>query len=152
MTDLIDVDGKQAAYFGVPWEEGYGYAQAIRVGDSIFMSGQFNHDREGKLIAPAELNSAGKPADFSAMEAQMRDAYANAEEILGQFGATLDDVVEETISVIDMESAFAVAGKVRKEAFGTDRPLCASTIVGVTQLSQPAQLIEISFRAVLART
>src|SRR3546814_21196262 len=59
----------------------------------------------------------GKPADFSAMEDQMRVTYANAARILARFGATLDHVVEETLYVLDVEAAFAVAGKVRKEAY-----------------------------------
>ena len=33
------VNGKEAAYFGVPWEDAYGYAQAIKVGDTIHVSG-----------------------------------------------------------------------------------------------------------------
>ena len=32
------VNGKEAAYFGVPWEDTYGYAQAIKVGDTIHVS------------------------------------------------------------------------------------------------------------------
>ena len=27
-------NGKEAAYFGVPWEDAYGYAQTIEVGDT----------------------------------------------------------------------------------------------------------------------
>jgi enamine deaminase RidA (YjgF/YER057c/UK114 family) len=50
------------------------------------------------------------------MAEQMRVTYANAAKILAQFGATLDDVVEETLYVLDVDEAFAVAGKVRKEA------------------------------------
>lgn len=75
------------------------------------------HDEEGKLIAPAALNVSGKPADFSMMERQMRVAYANPAKILARFGATLDDVVDETLFVLDVDSAFAAAGKVRKEAY-----------------------------------
>lgn len=110
MAHAIDANGKQAAYFGVPWEDSYGYPQAIRVGDTVYLSGQLSHEEDGKLIAPAELNADGKPADFLAMEGQMRATYDNAAKILAQFGATLDNVVEETVFVIDMESAFAVAG------------------------------------------
>ncbi len=152
MAHIVDGNSRQVAYFGVPWEDGYGYPQAVKIGDDIYLSGQLSHDEGGQLVAPAELDADGKPADFSAMEAQMRATYANAAKILALFGATLDDVIEETIYVLDMGSAFAAAGKVRKEAFGKERPLCASTIVGVTQLALPEQLIEISFRAVQARS
>ena len=66
------VNGKEAAYFGVPWEDAYGYAQAIKVGDTIHVTGQLSHDEKGNLIAPASLDKSGKPAGFSMMEQQMR--------------------------------------------------------------------------------
>src|SRR3546814_19866659 len=53
---------------------------------------------------------------------QMRVAYANAAKLLARFGATLDHVVEETLYVLDVDAAFAAAGKVRKEAYATARP------------------------------
>ena len=34
MTNTTAANGKEAAYFGVPWEDAYGYAQAIKVGDT----------------------------------------------------------------------------------------------------------------------
>ncbi|MGY4197341.1 Rid family hydrolase [Bradyrhizobium sp. USDA 4520] len=152
MAKATTANGKEAAYFGVPWEDAFGYAQAIKVGDTIYVSGQLSHDDGGKLIAPAALDAAGKPADFSMMEDQMRATYANAVKLLARFGATLEDVVEETLFVLDVDAAFAAAGKVRKDAYGTARPQCASNLIGVTRLAFPEQLIEITFKAVLART
>ena len=66
------VNGKEAAYFGVPWEDACGYAQAIKIGDTIHVSDQLSHDEKGNLIAPASLDESGKPAEFSMMEQQMR--------------------------------------------------------------------------------
>lgn len=145
-------NGKDAANFGVPWEEAYGYAQAIKFGDTIYVSGQFSHDEKGNLIAPAALDEARKAAEFSMMEQQMRATYANAVNLLARFGATPDNIVEETLYVLDVDAAFAAAGKVRKEVYGTARPQCASNLIGVTRLAFPEQLIEIAFRAVLPRT
>ena len=113
------------------------------------MSGQVSHDKDGNLVAAATLDEAGKPSDFSTMEAQMRTAYANISTLLAQFGATLDNVVEETLFVLDVDAAFAAAGKVRKEAFGTERPQCASNLIGVSRLAQPQYLIEIACKAEL---
>jgi enamine deaminase RidA (YjgF/YER057c/UK114 family) len=81
------------------------------------------------------------------MEAQMRQTYANAKKILATFGATLDDVVEEVLYVTDMDQAFAAAGPVRKEAYGSTRPAVASTILVTPRLALAAQLIEIKFIA-----
>ncbi|NRP73323.1 RutC family protein YjgH [Ensifer psoraleae] len=150
MANATKANGKEAAYFGVPWEDAYGYAQAIKLGDTIYVSGQVSHDDKGNFVAPAALDGSRKPVDFSMMEHQMRTAYANAVTLLARFGATLDNVVEETLYVLDVDAAFAVAGKVRKEAYGTARPQCASNLIGTTRLAQPEFLIEIVFRAVLS--
>lgn len=149
MRNTTAANGKKAAYFGVPWEDNYGYAQAIKIGNTIHVSGQLSHDDKGAMIAPATLDKSGKPADLSMMAEQMRVTYANAAKILTHFGATLDHVVEETLYVLDVDQAFAVAGKVRKEAYATARPQCASNLIGVSRLAFPEQLIEIVFKAVL---
>jgi enamine deaminase RidA (YjgF/YER057c/UK114 family) len=140
---------KKVENFGVPWEKVYGYGQAVRVGDVIYVSGQLSHDETGKLIGPAPIDSEGRILDGSNMELQMRTTYANAAKLLERFGATLDNVVEETIYAVDFGAAFAVAGKVRKAAYGNEQPHCASTIVGTTRLAFPEQLVEISFTVVL---
>ena len=129
MALLKDVKG-----FGLPWEESYGFAQAVKVGDTIYVSGQLGLDDQGNMI-------------YSNMETQMRQTYANAKKILSQFGATLENVVEEVLYVTDMETAFAAAGPVRKEAYASQRPAVASTIVVTPRLSLPTQLIEIKFIA-----
>jgi enamine deaminase RidA (YjgF/YER057c/UK114 family) len=146
---MTPANGKEAAYLGVPWEDAYGYAQAVKVGDTIYVSGQLSHDDKGTLIAPAALDESGKPSDYSTMEEQMRVTYANAAKVLARFGATLDNVVEETLYVLDVDAAFAVAGKVRKEAYAVARPHCASNLIGVSRLAFPEQLIEIVFKATL---
>ena len=86
MTNTTAADGKEAVYFGVPWEDAYGYAQAIKVGDTIHVSDQLSHDEKGNLIAPASLDKSGKPTDFSMMAEQMRVTYANAEKIRVEAG------------------------------------------------------------------
>jgi enamine deaminase RidA (YjgF/YER057c/UK114 family) len=128
---------KEVTGFGMPWEDVYGYAQAVKVDDTIYVSGQLSHDAEGNMVGAT-------PPD---MEAQMRQSYANAKKLLAKFGATLDDVVEEVIYVTDMDTAFAAAGPVRKEAYGSPRPAVASTILVTSRLALAAQLVEIKFVA-----
>jgi enamine deaminase RidA (YjgF/YER057c/UK114 family) len=125
---------KDVKGLGMPWEEQYGYVQAVKVDDTIYVSGQLGLDDQGSMI-------------YSNMETQMRQTYANAKKILSQFGATLENVVEEVLYVLDMETAFAAAGPVRKEAYASKRPAVASTIVVTPRLSLPTQLIEIKFIA-----
>jgi enamine deaminase RidA (YjgF/YER057c/UK114 family) len=138
---------KDVKGFGVPWEDRYGYAQAVKVDDTIYVSGQLSHDHQGNIVGAAPLDDSGKILDHSNMETQMRQTYANAAKILGEFDATLANVVEEVLYVTDMDRAVAVAGAVRKEAYGSKRPEVASTILVTPRLALPTQLIEIKFIA-----
>ena len=138
---------RKTASFGVPWESSYGYVQALRVNNTIFVSGQLSHTPEGELVAPASLGTDGRPANFDSMEAQMRRTYENAQVLLTQLGGSLGDVVEETLFVLDVPAAFAASGKVRPAVYGQPVPQVASNLIGVSALAFPEQLIEIAFRA-----
>jgi len=142
---MQDASDKKLGYLGAPWEKAFGYAQAVQVGKTLHVSGQLSHDGEGNLVAPAPLDAAGRITDSSNMEAQMRRSYENAATLLAQFGASLEQVVEEVVYVTDMDAAFAVAGAVRKAAYGRDDPACASTILETPRLAFREQLVEISF-------
>lgn len=137
---------KQAENLGMPWEEAYGYAQAVKVGDTIYLSGQLGHDESGNMVAPAPLDAEGHIADHGNMGPQMAQSYANAKSLLARYDASLDNVVEEVLYVTDMDAAFAVAGTVRAEAYG-GRPVVASTILVTPRLALREQLIEIKMIA-----
>lgn len=149
MEATVDKHYKEVASLGVPWEKAYGYTQAVRVKNTIYVAGQLSHDHEGNFVGPASVDRSGGATDTSNMEIQMRTTYANAARVLAHFGAGLQHVVEEVVYVTDIDAAFAVAGAVRKSAYGTDTPSCASTIAQVMRLAFPQQLIEIRFTAVL---
>lgn len=142
---------KETRTFGMPWESEYGYVQAVKVDDTIYVSGQLSHDDQGNVVGPAPLDDQGKIQDHSNMEIQMRQTYANAKRILAEFGATLDNVVEEVVYVTDMDKAFEVAGRVRKEAYGSEIPQVTSTILVTPRLALPTQLIEVKFVAKVPR-
>ena len=137
---------KEARDLGMPWEQTYGYAQAVRVGDTVWVSGQLSHDDDGNIVGPAPVDSEGRIRDHGNMRIQMAQSYANAKKVLAQYGATLDNVVEEVLYVTDMDAAFAVAGAVRAEAYGGP-PVVASTILVTPRLAFPNQLIEIKLTA-----
>jgi enamine deaminase RidA (YjgF/YER057c/UK114 family) len=132
--------------FGVPWEEAYGYVQAIKHGDTIYVSGQLAHDGPD-LVAPAPLDEHGDVTDYGNMGELMQQAYRNAEMLLRRFGASLANVVEEVLYVRDIDAAFRVAGPVRKAAYGREDPQVASTLVGTPRLAFPEQLVEIKLTA-----
>jgi 2-iminobutanoate/2-iminopropanoate deaminase len=121
---------KETKSLGMPWEKEYGYAQALKVGDTVYVSGQVSHDDNGNIVGPGN------------MEAQMRQAYANIRKVLAQYGATMDNIVDEILFVTDMNTAFAAAVKCREDMFfGT--PVVASTIVQIQRLAFPELMIEI---------
>jgi len=121
---------KKTTSLGMPWEKEYGYAQAVKVGDTIYLSGQVSHDDKGTIVGRGD------------MEAQMRQAYANIQKVLAQYGATMDNVVDEVLFVTDMDAAFSAAVKCREEVF-SGTPVVASTIVQIQRLAFPELMIEI---------
>ena len=121
---------KETQSLGMPWEKEYGYAQAVKVRDTIYLSGQVSHDDRGNIIGPGD------------MEIQMRQAYTNIQILLAQYGATMENIVDEILFVTDMDAAFAAAVKCRESVF-SGTPVVSSTIVQIQRLAFPDLLIEI---------
>lgn len=129
-ADSLNKDIQQ---LGMPWEESYGYAQAVKVGDTIWISGQLGHDDKGKLVS-------------TDMEPQMRQAYVNIETVLKKYGLTMANVVGETLFVTDMDSAAKARSMIGHEVY-PDLKHVTSTIIGVSRLIFPEQKIEIEIVA-----
>ncbi|PWV46517.1 Rid family hydrolase [Chitinophaga sp. S165] len=123
---------KETQALGMPWEDDYGYAQAVKKGDTVWIAGQLGHDEKGVLA--------------QGMEAQMKQTYANIKTLLSRFNMTMDDVVEEVLYVLDMQTAFE-ARRDNKATFYTNPKSVASTIVVVSGLALPDQLVEIKIVA-----
>jgi enamine deaminase RidA (YjgF/YER057c/UK114 family) len=121
---------KETKSLGMPWEEEYGYAQAVKVGDTIYLSGQVSHDDDGNVLGEGD------------MEVQMRAAYANVGKVLAQYGASMENVVDEIVFVTDMDAAFGARVKMKDEVFAGN-PVLASTIVQIERLAFPQLMIEI---------
>jgi enamine deaminase RidA (YjgF/YER057c/UK114 family) len=110
-------------------------AQAVQVDDVIYLSGQVGVDEQGK--APDSL------------VAQTTLAYQHVKAVLAEFGATLHNVVEETVFVTDMAQTMAQVQEVfaaRAAAYG-GRPDVTQTLVAVSALVDPAFKIEIKCTA-----
>jgi enamine deaminase RidA (YjgF/YER057c/UK114 family) len=121
---------KETKSLGMSWEKEYGYSQAVKVENTIYVSGQVSHDDKGNVVGPGN------------MEVQMRQAYANVEKMLAQYGATIDNIVDELLFVTDMDAAFAARAKCRQEVF-SGKPVLASTIVQIQRLAFPELMVEI---------
>lgn len=121
---------KETKSFSTPWEKEYGYSQAVKVGDTIYLAGQVSHDDKSNIVGLRD------------MEMQMRQAYANVQQVLAYYGATMFNIVDEVLFVTDMDTAFAAGVKCRQEIFaGT--PVVASTILQIQRLALPEFMIEI---------
>jgi NADPH-dependent 2,4-dienoyl-CoA reductase/sulfur reductase-like enzyme len=57
MSGIILSINKETMSLGMPWEKEYGYAQAVKVGDTIYVSGQVAHDDNGKIVGKTGLTS-----------------------------------------------------------------------------------------------
>jgi 2-iminobutanoate/2-iminopropanoate deaminase len=101
----------------------------VKIGDTIYLSGQVSHDNKGNIVGLGD------------MEMQMRQAYANVQQALTQYGATMANIVDEVFFVTDMEAAFAAAVKCRPAVF-SGTPVVASTVVQIQRLAFPEIMIE----------
>ncbi|HCD16203.1 MAG TPA: hypothetical protein DEQ83_01030 [Rhodobiaceae bacterium] len=113
------------------------FCQGVRVGDTLYMAGQVGTVETG--AAPDDLVG------------QMKCAYAHVETVLAEFGATMDNVVDETWFVTDIDDTMAKVGDLfaaRGEIYGK-KPEVAQTLVQVVALVDPSFKIEIKCVAVL---
>ena len=113
---------------GGPFEDVYGYSRAVRVGDSVWVSG----------------TCARGVALQGDAYAQTADAIAILGDALTQAGASLGDVVRTVAYVTSIEDMPLVA-RAHAEAFGAIRP--AATIVEVAKLADPKYLVELQVDA-----
>ncbi|PFK99257.1 hypothetical protein COJ01_19910 [Priestia megaterium] len=126
---------KQISTFkhGVPWEESFGYSQGVRVGDTLYVSGQLSHDEEGNFIGEGDF------------ETQVRTTFKNIDKVLNAFGATKKNIVDDTVLVVNLQENSEAVQKLHLEYFEDHHP--ASTTVGISALAFPEQLVEIRVTA-----
>ena len=123
---LVNPPGTEAIY------ENWQFSQAVRVGDTVWVSGQVGVDEN---FAPGE-----------GIEAQARFAFQNLEKVLTEAGTSLADVVEIVTYHTSMKDT-AGFSKVKSEFIPENYP--AWTAVGVTELVMPELLIEMKAIAVI---
>ncbi|AKH80899.1 endoribonuclease L-PSP [Streptomyces sp. CNQ-509] len=119
-----------AFHHGVAAENDFGYAQAIRSGELIHVSGQVAFDEAGEFAH----------ADDCA--AQLTLTYANLDKVLEHYGATRNQIVSQTVYGVRLQQNAEAISAGNLAYFGAHRP--ASTVVGVTELAFPGQLVEIA--------
>ncbi|WP_051571741.1 RidA family protein [Cryptosporangium arvum] len=116
----------------------YAYAALVAAGQLVFTAGA------------CPLDSTGSTTPVGDLVGQCHQAVANLQTALEAAGADLADVVKTTIYVAsdrreDLSAAWATI-----TAYFTPQP--PSTLVGVTVLGYPDQLVEVEAVAVVAPT
>ncbi len=118
-------------HHNMPAENDFGYSQAIKSGELIHVSGQLSLDAAGEFLYAD---------DFAA---QLKQTYANTDKVLNHYGVTRKQVVSQVLYVVDLRQNAAATAVGNLAYFGDHRP--ASTVLGVTELTFPGQVIEISY-------
>ena len=106
------------------WEQDIGYSQAIRIGNTLHVSG-----------------SAGG----GEMPNAIREAYGTLEKTLRDHGLSFANVVKETVYTTDIE-ALKKNQDQRKKYYGTTLP--AATWVQISRLYDAGHVIEVEVTAV----
>ena len=117
-----------------PWAKDFRIAQGVKVGDTVYVSGQVGFDREGHVVGGND------------MKAQAKQTFENIEAVLAEAGATMEDVVKILAFITDMDK-YPDYAAARSEAFPRNIP--ASATVSTPVLVNPDLLVEVEAIAVI---
>lgn len=109
-------------------EKAYGYSHAVKIGNSIKVSGAVSMDDEG---APTAIG------DFLQ---QIKNCYSDLDKVLKHYGCSFDDVVVENVFTTDMPT-FLEHAAYRNSIYTKHFP--TGTWLEVKGLALPEFLIEI---------
>ena len=127
-------ESEKPAYFQLrpEVEKAFGYAHAVKIGNSIKVSGAVSMDDEGNPTAVGD------------MEQQMKNCYADLEKVLDHYGCTFDDVIVENVLTTDMPLFLEHSGY-RNTIYQNHFP--TGSWLGVKELALPEFMIEIELEA-----
>jgi len=104
------------------------YTDAVRAGDTIWISGLLAVDAAGAIVGGSDV------------VAQAEQVFRNLAVVLEHSGAGFADVAKVVVYLVDIKSRGRI-NEVRQRYFGQARP--ASTLVAVSALAYPHALLEI---------
>lgn len=108
----------------------HGITQGYSVNGTIYISGQFSHDTEGIFVGEGDI------------ETQTRQTLENLDRVRAGFDVTRSNLAYVEIYLTNAQEHSEPVIRQFKEYMGQHRP--AGSLIGVTYLASPEQLIEIS--------
>jgi len=120
---------------GAKWEDIVGYSRAVKMGNTIEVTGTVAVDDNSNLVGG---NNAYEQTKF---------IIQKIETVLQKAGASLNDVVRTRMFVTDI-SRWEEYGKAHGEFFKDIKP--CTTMVEVSKLISPEYLIEIEATAIIS--
>ena len=117
---------------GAPWEDIVGYSRAVRIGNTLEISGTVATDDNGVI---------GK-GDFYL---QTKSIFLKIEKVLGTAGFELKDVVRTRMFVTDI-SKWEEVGRAHGEFFKSIKP--ATSMIEISALIDPDYLVVIEVTAI----
>ena len=107
------------------------FSQGVQVGNVLTLAGQLGDNEDGSV-----------PDDI---KGQMINCYNSIKSILSEFGATLDNVIDETWFVTDVDECMENVSDIfdeRESIYGC-KPEVSQTLIGISALVQPQYKLEI---------
>ena len=120
---------------GAVWEEIVGYSRAVKIGNTVEVTGTVAVDDNSNLVGG---NDAYEQTKFIIQKIEI---------VLQRAGASLKDVVRTRMFVTDI-SRWEEYGKAHGEFFKNIKP--CTTMVEVSKLISPEYLVEIEATAILS--